>query len=162
MNHYGVLRGWFTLFGTRGRISHILVLIVAWFVFSITFLFSLYGGLGLSIFLMDFQLFQNAILNLGVTWIVLLIAILVLTFWTSICITTQRLRHIGFRGPVLFILTLIAIFPLPIELYLNIDQDIFNIVIGIYAILIFIWPGKKIMAQSSKLEISTKKKEPKI
>ena len=63
MSHYGVFGGWFTLFGTRGRISHILVLIIAWFVFSIAFLFSLYGGLGLSIFLMDFQLFQNAILN---------------------------------------------------------------------------------------------------
>ena len=56
MSHYGVFVGWFTLFGTRGRISHILVLIIAWFVFSIAFLFSLYGGLGLSIFLMDFQL----------------------------------------------------------------------------------------------------------
>ena len=162
MSHYGVFGGWFTLFGTRGRISHILVLIIAWFVFSIAFLFSLYGGLGLSIFLMDFQLFQNAILNLGVAWIVLLLSILVLTFWTSVCITTQRLRHIGFRGPFLFILTLIAIFPLPIEFYLNIDQDIFTIVYGVYAIFILIWPGKTISRHNNKLEISKERVEPKI
>ena len=162
MNHYGVFGGWFTLFGTRARISHILVLIIAWFIFCLAFLFSLYGGLGFAIFLLDFKLFTNAMLNLGVTWVVLLVSILVLTFWTSVCITTQRLRHIGFRGPVLFILTFIAICPLPIEFYLNIDQNIFNIVYGIYAIFIFIWPGKRISTNESKLKISPEKEEPKI
>ena len=74
----------------------------------------------------------------------------------------QRLRHIDFRGPVLFILTFIAICPLPIEFYLNIDQNIFNIVYGIYAIFIFIWPEKRISTNESKLKISPEREEPKI
>ena len=122
MTYHSLFSGWFSLFGTRGRITHILVLIFAWLVFSITFIFTLYGGLGFSILLMDLNLLQKAIINLGALWVSLLVFILLLTFWTSICVTTQRLRHIGFNGIVLFILAFIAIFPLPIQFYLNIDQ----------------------------------------
>ncbi len=163
MTYHSLFSGWFSLFGTRGRITHILVLIFAWLVFSITFIFTLYGGLGFSILLMDLNLLQKAIINLGALWVSLLVFILLLTFWTSICVTTQRLRHIGFNGIVLFILAFIAIFPLPIQFYLNIDQVTFDVVYGIYAIFIFIWPGKKIKKDApNKLNISTERQEPKI
>ena len=163
MTHHSLFSGWLTLFGTRGRINHILVLIFAWFIFSITFLFTFYGGLGFSIILMDLNLLQKAIGNLGAIWVSILILILLFTFWTSICVTTQRLRHIGFNGIILFILSFIAIFPLPIQFYLNVNQVTFDIIYGVYAIFIFIWPGKKINKyQTNKLNILKERQEPKI
>ena len=88
--------------------------------------------------------------------VVLLVSILVLTFLTSICITTQRLRHIGFRGPVLFILTFnIAICPLPIEFYLNIDQNIFNIVRNLRH---YIYLAKKVIQIMKVISISPERR----
>jgi len=50
-----------------------------------------------------------------------------------------------------------------IQFYLNVDQVTFDIIYGVYAIFIFIWPGKKInKQQTNKLNISKERKKPKI
>ena len=105
MTYHSLFSGWFSLFGTRGRITHILVLIFAWLVFSITFIFiSLYGGLGFSILLIGFKFIAKGNYKTSFMGFLISIYLIVNFFWTSICVTTQRLRHIGFNGIVLFIL----------------------------------------------------------
>ena len=140
MKRYGIFSGWFTLFGVRGRISHILVLLMGWLTFVVAFLFLFYGGLGI-IFTLSFENLRFN--NFPSIWVISIGVLLVLCFWMSICVTTQRLRHIGFRGIILFILVIIAIFPLPIQYFFSIDENVFNIVFGIYALIIFLYPGKK-------------------
>ena len=115
MKKYGIFSGWFTLFGVRGRISHILVLLVAWIVFCISLYLLFFSGITVILVweIASPQYFSN-IIN---PWMIAIGILLLLCFWLSICVTTQRLRHIGFRGIILFILVIIAIFPLPIQYF---------------------------------------------
>jgi uncharacterized membrane protein YhaH (DUF805 family) len=164
MKRYGIFSGWFTLFGVRGRISHILVLLVAWIVFCISLYLLFFSGIT-AILVWEIaspQYFSN-IIN---PWMIAIGILLLLCFWLSICVTTQRLRHIGFRGIILFILVIIAIFPLPIQYFFSIDENVFNIVFGIYALFIFLYPGKKqeFFAKKDKKELNVthERMEPKI
>ena len=107
MSQYSIFRGWFSLKGTRGRISFLLASIVSYFLLSILYFISFSLGFA-SILVTAFSGSETLLNNTTYILIGSLGLLTLMNVWIITCIEVQRLRDIGLSGFMIFLILLIS------------------------------------------------------
>ena len=107
MSQYSIFRGWFSLKGTRGRISFLLASIVSYFLLSILYFISFSLGFA-SILVTAFSGSETLLNNTTYILIGSLGLLTLINVWIITCIEIQRLRDIGLNGFIIFLVLLVS------------------------------------------------------
>lgn len=158
MKKYGVFSGWFTLSGTRGRLSYLFSSVFAYiFIVVLIWLFFFFGFqtiLALALLGSEVAIdYSRYFLFMPIGFLLLLV------FWIYTCIEVQRLRDIGFNYFLILIFVIAGYF----FWYLWIKFSVANllnpeigyhwtqVILLIYSLfLLFMPPSKKSEIKNSK------------